>query len=375
MTKPQRILYVINTLAAGGTERQLMYLLSNLDRRQFEPHVLTLYDETHIPYFYKTELQILNVPIHTLGHRSRLVGRVRALLRYVVLMWRLRPHLVQGCLHYANLIVRVCRPFCPPHVLLTSARAIYLAGELHSEARTYWLDNGLIINSPHIADQVTAHTHRPANQIIFIPNGIAIERFSDSLHPELRHELFPNADLVIGMIGRVARQKDHQTLIEALHLARTDMPENIGVYLLGDVGEPDVQMRMEALIANYQLGLMVCQIPATKDVAPYYHAADVIVLPSLYEGFPNVILEAFAAARPVIVSESADTLALVRPGETGWRFPTGDAPALAQCLCAVCRTLRTDLSRMGTNAQAIASAYSIPTMVSRYTELYTKLLS
>jgi glycosyltransferase involved in cell wall biosynthesis len=372
---PKRLLYVINGLGAGGAERQLVYLLGGLDRARYEPTVLTIYDEQHTPYHYKAALDALGIPMLTLAHGTGKRGRTDALWRYTRLMWRLRPALVQGCLHYANLIARVARPFCPSHILLTSARNVYLPGELRSETRTCWLDDGLIVNSLHIRAQVEVAIRRSSRKIQVIHNGVPIERFQEKPDDGIRRREFGDTAFVIGLIGRIARQKDHATLLKALHIARADFPLGLKVFFLGAVEEADTQRQIEALIREYDLEHVVRQYPATDDVAPYYHAADVIVLPSLREGFSNVVLEAFASGKPVIASTDADAMGLIAPGVTGWHFPTGDAAALAECLRQAWQMPASQRAQVGDAARQVAARYSVEAMVSQYSQLYASLLS
>lgn len=370
---PKRLLYMINGLGAGGAERQLVYLLGGLDRARYEPTVLTIYDERHTPHHYQAALDALHVPVVTLAHGTGKRGRVDAMWSYLRLMWRLRPALVQGCLHYANLIARVARPFCLPHVLLTSARNVYMPGELRSEARTCWLDDGLIVNSSHIQAQVESATRRPARNVHIIHNGVPVEHFQANHDISLRAREFGEAAFVVGLVGRIAQQKDHATLLRALHMARADFPTELKVFFLGAVEEASTQAQIEALIREHRLENVVRQYPATDDVAPCYHAADVIVLPSLREGFPNVVLEAFAAGKPVIASTDADAVGLIEPGITGWRFPTGDAAALADCLRQAWQMPARQRAQMGTAARQVASRYSVAAMVSQYSQLYARL--
>lgn len=370
MTKPKRILYFINALGAGGAERQLLYLLSKLDRTEYEPYVVTIYDERRIPYHYQDELNALAIPIFSLAHGFGVQGRVKAVSRYIRLMWQLRPDIVQGCLHYANLIARAARPFCPPHQLLTAARGVYYPGELRSEARTHWLDDLLIVNGPHLLAQVREGTGRPTDKIRVIANGIPVENFADNPDPSFRREAFGEAGFVIGLVGRITVEKDHVTLLNALHLAQSCFPEGLKVFFVGEVSNVEIQHKIDELVQAYDLGSVICQFPVTDNIIPYYHAADLIVLPSLSEGFPNVILEAFAAGKPVIASTSADAVGIVDEGVNGWHFPTGDAEALAQLLSAAWQMPVSQLAGMGENARPTAVRYSVEAMVSQYTELY-----
>lgn len=374
MSRPIRILYLINALGAGGTERQLLYLLTSLNRQYIKPIVVTLYNEQTMIYHYGAALNDLNIPIYTLNHSPGVSGRIKAILRYTSLVWRFRPHIVQGCLHYANLIARVSRPFCPPHKLVTSARAAYLSGEIRFEAYTHWLDTCLIVNSPHIRDQVLQNTHRPAHKIEVILNGLPLKDFAENYQPDLRQQLFPEAACVIGVIGRIAAQKDHVTLIEALHLCRDAWPEKLAVFFLGDIAEPETYQQIIQRIAAYDLQNIIHIFKKTADVAPYYHASDFTVLPSLYEGFPNVVLESFAAKKPVIVSDRANRAGIVQDGLTGWQFPVGNAIALAECLKLAWQKSERERHRMGTVAQDATPNYSVPMMVQQYEGLYYRIL-
>lgn len=373
LTKPARILYLINSLGAGGTERQLIYLLSQLDRHYFEPIVVTLYNDKLIVYHYRPELLALNIPIYSLNHSSGIFGRIKALLRYIYLIWHFRPQIVQGCLHYANLIARVSRPFCPSHKLITSARAAYLPGEIRSEAYTHWLDTCLIVNSPHIREQMLQNTRRPAHKIQVILNGLPLEDFAENYQPDLRQRLFPEATCVIGVIGRIAAQKDHLTLIEALHLCQDEWPEKLAVFFLGDIAEPEIYQQIIQRIEAYDLQNIIHILEKTADVAPYYHACDFTVLPSLYEGFPNVVLESFAAGKPVMLSDEANRSGIVEDEVTGWQFPVGDAPALASGLQKAWNTPQTSFQSMGQQASLTAQRYSVESMVTQYARLYNSL--
>ncbi len=373
MTRPTRILYLINSLGAGGTERQLIYLLSQLDRHRHEPIVVTLYNDRLISYHYGAELKALNIPIYSLNHTSGISGRAKAILRYIYFIWRFRPHIVQGCLHYANLIARVSRPFCPQHKLITSARAAYLSGEIRSEAYTHWLDTCLIVNSSHIRDQVLQNTRRPAHKIEVIFNGLPLENFAENHQPDLRQQLFPEATCVIGVIGRIAAQKDHLTLVEALHLCRDAWPKKLAVFFLGDMAEPEIYQQIIQRIEAYDLQNIIHIFEKTADVAPYYHASDFTVLPSLYEGFPNVVLESFATGKPVMLSDEANRSGIVEDGVTGWQFPVGDAPALASGLQNAWNRPQTSIQSMGQQASLTAQQYSIESMVTQYTRLYDSL--
>ncbi len=97
-------------------------------------------------------------------------------------------------------------------------------------------------------------------------------------------------------------------------------------------------------------------------------------MPSLFEGFPNVVLEAFASGKPVIASTDADAVGIIEPGVTGWHFPTGDAAALAACLREAWRIPASQRAQMGENGRQVAARYSVEAMVSHYSQVYASRL-
>ncbi len=350
-----RILHFIDTLAAGGAERQLVYLLERLDREQYECHVLTIYD--HFRHYEPTLTQ-LGIPLYSLHHGALTpTNRVQAVAGYVRLMWHLRPQIVHGWLHYPNLIARAARPACPPHRLITAMRSSYTVQQRRSESLTGWLSDFRIVN------------HLNLNQKNYLPNGIALEQFEQNCEQSLRTTLTPNTDLLLLVPTRIDPVKDHHTILEAL-----SQTQNISILLIGEVTNTNTQKLIQQSITAQSLQDRIIQLPPTHTIAPYYHAADATLLASRAEGFPNVILESFAAGKPVIVSEAANAISIVQDNLNGWTFKTGDAKSLAECLSTVQRTPQQQRLEMGQNGHEIATQYSVEIMVKRYTDLYERAL-
>jgi glycosyltransferase involved in cell wall biosynthesis len=287
-------------------------------------------------------------------------------------MWRLRPAVVHSYLHYSNLIARVARPLCPPHKLITGVRTRYSDTELRSERLTARLSNFIVANGDHGAQRIIDGAHVPPAKVAVVPNAIPIEQFASSIQSNLRTEALSGAGFVAVMVARIDPRKDHLTLIKALSLM--GVRDNFKLLLVGDVTFSETQKELDEVIRTCNLAPYIVQHPTTTDVSPYYHAADVSLLTSTTEAFPNVILESFAAGKPMIVSEAANAIQLVEPGVTGWVFPTGDAAALARCLEEARAAPREQLAAMGAAARAVAARYDVRAMAEAYMGLYGRLL-
>lgn len=354
-----KILQVIDTLGAGGAERQLFYLLSGLDRRHFDVTVLTIYDEFQ---HYRSQIEELNIPVRSLAHGELAVSRrVYAIVRYIRLVNKLHPQIIHSWLHYSNLITRLARPFCPQHRLITSIRTEYSSRQIRSELITEKFSDLRIVNNK------SKLPWKSNLKTISAPNAVPVEKFI--LNPTLNN----NNKFILLMVARIDPRKDHQVLLEALRLLRDELPKNFKAILIGEITSATTQKYIEQLIETYELQEFVKQRPPTHDIVAVYQAADTVILPSKTESFANVILEAFAAGKPIIVSSAANNNHLIENKINGWEFPTGDVAALADCIRQAWQTPNSQRTKMGQCGQVIAQNYSLSGMIAQYTEIYERL--
>jgi len=108
-------------------------------------------------------------------------------------------------------------------------------------------------------------------------------------------------------------------------------------------------------------------------MAAVYSAADLFVSPSLQDNLPNTVLESLACGTPVIGSHTGGIPEMVRPGETGWLFETGNVEALRATLREALATR--DLTGLRTRCREVAEReYSLELQAERYSKLYLELL-
>ncbi|UWR76895.1 glycosyltransferase [Phaeobacter inhibens] len=173
--------------------------------------------------------------------------------------------------------------------------------------------------------------------------GIEPARFSDPAP-------LPEGPLRLAAIGRFVEQKGQMVLIEAMAQLVADYP-HLHLALIGD-GEmrPD----LEAAIARHGLGDHVTLTGwlSEAEVRGELARAQALVMPSFAEGLPMVVMEAMAAARPVIATYIAGTPELVLPGETGWLVPAGDPGVLAQAIRDLAATPYAERVAMGQAGRA-----------------------
>jgi len=139
--------------------------------------------------------------------------------------------------------------------------------------------------------------------------------------------------------------------------------------------DTDEMMRLQALCAELGLDEIVLFLGKRgQDTLPYYYsAAEVVVMPSHYESFGMVALEAMACGTPVIASRVGGLAYLVKDGETGFFVPAQDPDALAEKLrlLFVNHPLR---AKMGEQAAAYARAFRWERITEEISNLYTQMV-
>jgi glycosyltransferase involved in cell wall biosynthesis len=107
-----------------------------------------------------------------------------------------------------------------------------------------------------------------------------------------------------------------------------------------------------------------------------YHAADALVMPSLFEGLPNAVLEAHACGLPAVVSHAANIDRIVLDGESGFEAPTFDHDALAQALARMLAKSADERRAMGERGRAnVAATFSVDRVLEETVRLYDGLLA
>jgi glycosyltransferase involved in cell wall biosynthesis len=136
---------------------------------------------------------------------------------------------------------------------------------------------------------------------------------------------FDESHIVIGCVARLTRQKGHVHLLDAFAIAG-QQNDNMRLVIAGD-GPLSGPLQEQACRLN--LGAKVVFLGRREDTADLYHAFDALVLPSLWEGFGLVFLEAMSCGLPVIATRVSAIPEIVLDGETGLLVPPGDSIRLA----------------------------------------------
>lgn len=216
-----------------------------------------------------------------------------------------------------------------------------------------------------------------AERIHYLPNGVDTERFrppETGQRAVLRERLGLAADRPILLyVGVLDQRKNIQWLAEQW-VKHAGFGTNAVLLAVGPASrdDPDGSLRNHLLELAREHSEHFALQDFSVDIVPYYQSAEVMVLPSLKEGLPNVVLEAMACGLPCVAARASGSRELVVDGQTGYTYAHGVEEEMAE---AVRRCLSPLGARLGENARQMAvERYAIPVIASKYEALYEKLL-
>lgn len=341
-----------------------MQLVTRLNRERWTPTVYCLSG----PGGLVSDLEAAGVPCVCLGARSSMdVGIVWRLARE---LRRTRPQLLQTFLFHANFVGRLAARLARVPRVVSGIRVAERRTRTH--LRLDRLTQGLVDRNVCVSTAVAEFAKREAGlkpeKTVVIPNGVDVEQFADAVPADLSvFGIRPGAPVMIA-VGRLDPQKGVDDLIAAFALRQP-----AGWHLLL-VGEGPLRQELSAQIRRAGLSPNVHLVGWRNDVSQLLRAADCLVHAALWEGMPNVVLEAMAAGLPVIATRVEGVEELVIPGETGLIVPPKAPADLSQAIAQVAADpeLR---RRFGAAGQRRArDHFSWDATVAAYTELYSTLL-
>lgn len=216
----------------------------------------------------------------------------------------------------------------------------------------------------------------PPERVSVIPLGVNLGRFAPGDRAAARAELgIGDDEHILLAIGRIQPLKGLDILIRSL--AEVTDREGLSLWIIGGDDRAEAEIaRLRALAEEFGVASLVRFVgPVDHEALPtYYHAADVVVMPSFYESFGLVAVEAMASGVPVVASRVGGLSSTVSDGRTGYLIPWRCPEPFAEKIEVLLRNdqLRTSL---GSAAAERMQMYSWPEISRQLCELYAELLS
>lgn len=359
------VLQLVEGFGWGGAEKKLLELVKCMDRSKFNTVICSLGLVEHI----RDEFENIGVKVYTIGRKKRI--DVSLIPRVARLMKDQQIDVVMSTLFYADVLG-------PLAGRLARVKAIFSWETISAPEWLYKRRLYPYLFAIRFCDRVIAVSQATAQflkekrkvapeKIMVIPYGVDLQKYRNGDNSDIRQRLQLGQDeLVVGVVGRLHPQKGHRYLIQAAEKIVTEIP-NVKFVFAGDGdlrGELEAQIRSQGLENNFRI------LGYRDDIPEVMRAFDIFTLPSLYEGLPNVVLEAMACGKPVIATAVDGTVEAVVDGKTGLLVQPADVDALRRSLITLLRD-RELAQRMGKNGRLrVETQFSLEKQVQRFEQLY-----
>lgn len=363
----KKIAFIIHALQCGGAERVLALMANYWAARGYSIDILTMDDGVDSP-FYPLHSAIRHHPLNLLTRSTQRckayyenlqrLGGIRRALRDI------QPDCVISFIDIMNLfsIVAALGLKIPVVVSERSDPFQYKIGR-HWEFlrhRLYPLADAIVVQSDDISSYFSERLHP---KIHTIPNPV----FAPSPNGAGSWTL-PKPSILA--VGRFTFEKGFRQLVQAFANLHPRHPE----WHLVLVGDGPLRPELEELRGQLALQDVVHMPGRIADIYSVYAQAEMFVLSSLFEGFPNVLCEAMASGLPVIATRcSYGPIAIVRPEQDGLQIPPDDIPALEHAMekLIVHPELRIQYGR---SAREILERYRMDTIMKQWDDLLFRVI-
>lgn len=366
--KDKSILFLANSLGAGGAEQVLINLTKHLSDRGYRVKILCLHEQG---IYFDTISKNVSVKVLDLPYRIRW----KEILHLKRVIASEKPTIVQ-CFHsnpnrWGAFAARLARV----PLIITNLQNCYYSESLLSRLFNRFFFNfttHAISCSNAVRNFHIYHKKYPASKITTIHNSVDLKHFpTKDTKSYLREELSLTDDtFLIGIVASMIPQKGHSYLLLAAKEVIREHPK--AVFVL--VGEGAMHNEIKAIIKSKNLENNVYLLGTRTDIPEVLSSLDLFVLPSIWEGFGVAILEAMASELPVIASRVDGIPEIVVEGETGLLVQPKDVNGLTEAMLYFLNNPEERKRMAKAGSRRSIEYFSMETMVDKYLELYQKFI-
>lgn len=354
-----KVCFVVGTLARGGAEKQLVFMLRALQKAGIEREVFCLTKGES----YEEEIRNLGINVKFVGASK---NRVLRLLKIINGLRKARADIVQSSHFYTNIYAGAAGRFLKiPSIGAVRSDLIY---EVESHKLTgKWqisLPQFLIINSRAAYERLVERGVSP-DKLDFVRNVVETEEGGAK-------NGFKNQSLKILFAGRLDENKRPERFVRLASILTERFPQfNLQFQIAGDGelrGELEKKAREFALTPDKLKFLGVC-----REMNEIYRQSDILVNTSEREGTPNVVLEAMAHGLPVVATKVGGTVEILNDAR-GFLVAPGDEKALVNAVAKLIpdKNLRLSLGNRG--REYVLQNHSLECLQKHLTGIYERLL-
>lgn len=314
-----RLLYVVGQLGLGGLERQLYYLLANLDRTRYQPAVV-VWSLNHNDKYYK-EIDALRIPLYGFPPEWSSLSKLKALR---ALTRQLKPEVIHSYGFYTNFAVAYAA-WATTTLPIGSRRSEYnphkrKLGGIMRLLNAKWPACHVINSTPSGDAADCALSPFTSRQVIIVRNALDLNRFNCVSEDSRKREY-------VAAIGSLMPVKRWDRLLRVARNLKDVLGEDIRFQIAGD---GPLRLALGRLADELGVSKVVEFRGVVHDIPAFLSGAKFLTHTSESEGCPNVVMEAMACGLPVVAMETGEIPYLVEDGTTGFVVRQEDETMLAE---------------------------------------------
>lgn len=374
-----KVLFAITNLSTGGAETVLFNLLENIDRKRFQPIVISLVG----PGEFGPKIQALGIPVVTLNMGRRFPSP-KIIFRLIKLLLNIKPDVIHTWMYHADLIVGLAARLIGHKKIIWGVHHSNLSAAANKRS-TLLVVKACALLSHHLPSKIQMCSHfamdihkkigYATEKLQVIPNGFNLSKFAPSpvARSSIRRQLnLPPDTPLVGLIARFDPLKNHLGFVEAAAIVNKYMPAIH--FLLAGTGVDDSNTELKDAIKMKNLVGHIHLLGRRDDVPRLMASLDVLALSSNGESFGNVLCEAMACEVPCVTTDSGGPAEVV--GNTGVVVEVGDMNGLAQGILDILSLPGEHKAAIGLSARdRVAKNYEISEVTKMYENLYEQVLS
>ncbi|OQW92594.1 MAG: group 1 glycosyl transferase [Thiotrichaceae bacterium IS1] len=363
-----RLTLIISSLSSGGAERVMSTMANYWAIKGWQINLLT-FDNGSVPPFYNLDYRVKHLPLGIASNSNNpLIALWQNAKRLIVLRQAIRntqPEMVISFMDKVNVLTLLATRGLRVPVVISerSVPGVHQIGYSWEWLRklTYPLAAKLVVQTrqvkTHFAPKIQERTTIIQNMVFLTP--------SDEI--STLHSL--SKPTVMGM-GRFTEEKGFDLLIQAFAKVKDRYPK----WTLTILGEGPLRQELENLCSDLGLTNRVYFLGRVKNPYRFLRQADIFILPSRFEGFPNALCEAMASGLPVISFDCpSGPREIIRDGVDGLLVPPEDINTLAETMEQLMKN-ESERKRLGTNALEITERLSLERIMQEWEQLLKFLI-
>lgn len=363
----KKILLFIPSLSSGGAERQITILAKLLHFKKFDVRLITWSDDARFSVYTS------DIKTHGIGHSSvpKLKNRWLRIIHMNNIISELHPDIVISFLPSSSLPLCMLKLLKGSFNLIVSERSITLHMGLRQRIM-YWLykfADIIVCNSKTQSSFIVRNYPRYKLKTHTITNFVNVEEF---FYKKKSKSDFERTNCIF--VGRFTEAKNIPLFLEAIR-ELCNRGYDLTVDFYGHSEEKDYAKYCSQLLKDLDLENVVSFNMSDPNIVEKYHQANLFCLPSIREGYPNVLCEAMSCGLPVLASNISDNSLIMRDGYNGFIFDPNSLQSIVNAFIRFINLSASEKVNMSKRSRELAlKKFSKEDFINKYQDIIKQVL-